>query len=289
MSAVTRARHAHRRALVVPLLMSGLMMLVLGELVLRQFGVLLLGGWLAAAALAQTPTGERWTSRLFYGARRPLTHQRYTLAPVADVLLGHGMTSAGPQLLVGRGRGPAFHGIGRRTLVVTRGFVEQVRHAQLPPRLAAAAIAHEVRVMDAGLTRAEPALHVLLAPWRIWLSFLTFGWGVAAAVLPLRLMQLSLIISWAVGLWLGYSEHPIHYAASALLAVASWTWWTIRAWERARAAVGDVGLVDVGLGTVYADFLDHHFTDDHTLDRAVGLRHPGQGGARCPCHDEGPR
>src|SRR5690606_4370080 len=73
-----------RRALAVPLLMSTLLMLVLGRLLLRERGFLLVLAWLVAAALAQTPLGEWWTSRLFYAARRPMTHQRDTLAPVAE-------------------------------------------------------------------------------------------------------------------------------------------------------------------------------------------------------------
>lgn len=280
MSAVKRARRALRRTLAVPLLMSTALMIVLGELLLRESGYLLLGAWTLTAVLAQTPVGERWTARLVFGARAPMTHQRYTLAPVADVLLGHGMTPARSELLVGRGRHPAVHGMGRGTLVVTRGFVEQVRCAQMSPRLAAAAIAHESAVVRAGLTRAEPALRVLLGPWRVWLTFMAFLWALAANFLPRRLMQLSLLISWGVGLWLGYSDHPVHYAGSAVLTVAFLTWWTMRSWERARQAVGDLGLLEVGLGTVYADFLEHHFTDDHTLDRAVALRHPAHADVR---------
>ncbi|MCK0111919.1 hypothetical protein MWU75_07190 [Ornithinimicrobium sp. F0845] len=254
--------------------MSTLLMLVLGELLLRQHGFLLVLVWLAAAALAQTPLGEWWASRLFYAAQRPLTHQRYTLAPVADVLLQHHMAPAGLQLLVGRW-GASVNGLGRRTLVVTRDFVDLIRCGELPPRLAAAAIAHELSVMRAGLTRTEPALHVLLAPWHVWLSFMALMWGSARALIPLRLMQISLVTNWGVGLWLGYSDHPAYYAGSALLTVALLTWWAIRSAERAREAVGDLGLIDAGLATVYADHLTYHFTDDYTLDRAVRLRQPG--------------
>ena len=277
MSVVTKARRARRRALAVPLVMSTLLMLVLGELLLREHAFLLVLAWLAAAALAQTPLGEWWTSRLFYAARRPLTHQRHTLADVADVLLEleHDVAPAGLHLLVGR-CGASVNGLGRRTLVVRREFVEMIRCGALPPRLAAAAIAHELAVMRAGLTRTEPGLHVLLAPWHVWLSFMALMWGSARALIPLRLMQLSLVINWGVGLWLGYSDHPAYYAGSALLTVALLTWWTIRSAGRTREAVGDLGLIDAGLATVYADYLTHHFTDDYTLDRAVRLRHPRQ-------------
>lgn len=158
---VRRARRARRRAVVVPVLVSAPMVLVLGELVLRRYGALLVIVWVAAAALAQTPLGLSWTCRLFCGARAPLLHQRYTLAPVAQVLLAHGTSTTGLALLVGRGHLPTVQGFGPGLLVVSRGFVEAVREGVLGPRLAAAIIAHEMAVMRAGLTRAEPCLHVL--------------------------------------------------------------------------------------------------------------------------------
>lgn len=101
-------------------------------------------------------------------------------------------------------------------------------------------------------------------------------------------MQLCLVVNWAVGLWLGYSEHPLHYAGSAALTVAFLTWWALRSWQHAREAVGDAGVHEAGLGGVYADHLDRHFTDDHTRDRAVRLRTPVQQ-ARPPAPRREPR
>lgn len=64
------------------------------------------------------------------------------------------------------------------------------------------------------------------------------------------------------------------YVSTIVMAVVLATWWSIRSWDRARAQVGDQYLLQADLAGVYADLLTATFTDDHTRDRAVRLRHP---------------
>ncbi len=108
----------------------------------------------------------------------------------------------------------------------------------------------------------------------MWLTFILIMSGIAAAFLPRRLMVASLVINAGVGIWLGSTEHPVHYTSTVFMAVVLWTWWAMRSWQRARAQVGDHYLTRTGLGGVYARFLVANYADDHTRDRAVRLAHP---------------
>lgn len=272
---VGRARRSRARALVVPVVMSAAMWLVVGELSLGRYGpAVLLVVVPVLAAAASTRTGERWLTRLFLRARAPRLHQRHTLAPVAEVLLRHGVPPDRFVLLAGSCRQVDVNAIGRRTVVVSQGMVEGVRSGRLAPESAASVIAHELGVLRTGLTRHDPGLMVLLAPWKIWMTFMLIMWGIAAAFLPHRLMVACLVINAGVGIWLGATEDPVMYVSTAVMTVVLGTWWAIRSWERTRAQVGDQYLLQTGLAGVYADLLTANFTDDYTRDRAVRLRYP---------------
>lgn len=271
---VRRARRARGRALVVPLVVSTLLLYVLGELVLRQWAVLMPLLWVAVAALASTRLGERVSAWLFRGARAPRLHERHTLAPIAQELLTHGFSTDGTALLVGRGDEIQVWAMGPHTIVTTRGLVEDVRSGSLAPRFAAGLIAHEVAVARSGLLRREAAVHLYLVPWRGFLVIPRIGWGIVAAFVPYRLMHVSVLAVGGATLWLGYDEHPIHYAGAAVLVLAYVTWWTLCSWASAREAVGDDSLAGTSLGTVYGQYLAWTSTDDHNRDRAVRLQHP---------------
>lgn len=194
MTAVRRARRARARALAVPMLMSAPMWLVIGELALGwyhpvrylgRYGPAALTGVvvLLLAAAADTRPGGRWLARVFLRARAPRLHQRHALAPVAAVLLRHGVPPQRLVLLVGPGSQVDVKALGRRTVVVSRGLTDAVWSGQLGPQQAAAVITHEVGVLRSGLTRHDPAWMVLLAPWKIWVTWIAVMWGVAAAFL----------------------------------------------------------------------------------------------------------
>lgn len=281
---VRKARRARARALVVPLLMSAAMWLVIAELALGWCDPILRLGRFGPAAVwlvilvmttagADTRTGERWLAQALLLARAPRLHQRHTLAPVAQALLRHGVPPQQLLLLVGPGQQPA-RAFGRRTIVVSRRLVEEIRHGQLGPDQAASVIAHEVGVQRSGLARHDPAMTILLAPWTLWITWIGIMWGIATAFLSRRLMVASLVIQAALGIWLGFTENPFFFVTTAVMAVVLMTWWSFRSWGRSRAQVGDEYLLQAGLAEVYADLLTANFTDDYTRDRAVRLRHP---------------
>lgn len=280
-----RARRARARALVVPMLLSVPMWLVIGELALGWYGpVRQLGRYGPAAltlvvvamlaAATDTGPGERWLARVFLRARAPRLYQRHSLAPVAEVLLRHGVPPQRFVLLVGPRQRVDVTALGRQTVVVSRGLVEAVWSGQLGPQQAAALIAHEVGVLRSGLSRHDPAMMVLLAPWKVWITWIAVMWGVVAAFLSHRVMVACLVIHAGVGIWLGVTEDPVMYVSTVVMAVVLATWWAIRSWDRARAQVGDLYLLQADLAGVYADLLTATFTDDYTRDRAVRLRHP---------------
>lgn len=272
---VEKARHAWARVMIVPLVMSALMWIVVGALVLRQWWPampLVIVPVLALAA--NTLVGERCLAAVFMWARAPRLHQRHTLAPVAQILLDHGVPSEHLILLVGPRRDNHVFAVGRRIVVVSAGLIESVRLGQMSAMAGAAVIAHELGVQRADLTRLDPAVRVVLAPWKVWLTFIGFMWGVAAAFLPHRLMVACLAINAGVGIWLGLTQDPAMFVSTAFWAVVAWTWWTFQSWIRARHQIGDAYLVQVGLAAIYAQVLVNSFTDDYTRDRAVRLWHP---------------
>ncbi|AXH95953.1 hypothetical protein DV701_07270 [Ornithinimicrobium avium] len=231
---------------------------------------------LLLAAAADTRPGERWLARVFLRARAHRLHQRHALAPVAQVLLRHGVPPQQLELLVGPCQQVDVTALGRRTVVVSKGLVDALWSGQRRPQQAAALIAHEVGVMRSGLTRHDPAMMVLLAPWKIWITWIAIMWGIASTFLSHRVMVACLVINAGVGIWLGVTEDPAMYVSTVVMVVVLATWWAIRSWDRARAQVGDQYLLQHDLAGVYADLLTATFTDDHTRDRAVRLRHPQQ-------------
>ncbi|USQ77825.1 hypothetical protein [Ornithinimicrobium cryptoxanthini] len=284
-----RARRAYARVMIVPMVMSAAMWLVVAALVARQYWpafLLVIVPVLAIAA--STPVGERCQA-VFMWARAPRLHQRHTLGPVAQVLLEHGVESAHLTLLVGPSRGIAVTAVGRRIIVVSRGLIEDVRLGHLSTGAAAAVVAHEVGVMRAGLTRSDPAIRVLLAPWKVWLTFIALMWAVASALIPRWLMLTCLLMNAGAGIWLGATQDPAMFVSTACWAVVLWTWWTFRSWSRARHRIGDHYLVQTGLARVYAQLLVKSFTDDYTRDRAVRLQHPEMQGEQVVVPGEAPR
>ncbi|MFB9733465.1 hypothetical protein [Ornithinimicrobium kibberense] len=277
------ARRARLRALLVPAVWSLMGWALALESALAVDAWPVVAGGLALVVLACTGVGERWTARVLLRGRVPRLHQRHTLAPVAKVLLDHGVVVDGLLLLVGPGPGVGAMAVGERTLVVTRGLVEAVRSGRLAPVTAASVIAHELGIVRAGLTRRSQAWAVFLLPWSALVGFLALLWGIVTVFVPAWVLGACMVISAGVGLWLGATEHPVHLASTLVMAVVAWTWWSSSVWHRVRAQVGDDHLVNVGLAGSFADYLGATGSDDATLDRIVRLQqqdswHPGRSG-----------
>lgn len=129
-------------------------------------------------------------------------------------------------------------------------------------------------MLRSGLTRHDPAMMVVLVPWTAWLTGIGIMWSIALTFFGHRVLVAGLIINAGVGIWLGATEDPFMYISTVVMTVVLATWWSFRAWGRARAEVGDQYLHQTGLAGVYADLLTATFTDDYTRDRGVRLHHP---------------
>ncbi|SOC51115.1 hypothetical protein [Ornithinimicrobium cerasi] len=267
-------RRARARALVVPAAWSLTGWVVVAETVLAVHGWPVVAGCVFLAVLVCTAPGERCVGRVLLRGRAPRLHQRHTLAPVAQVLMCHSVAVDGLLLLVGPGHGAVVTAVGERTVVVTRGLVEAVRSGQWGPVTAAAVIAHELGGVRAGLTRRAWAWTVFLLPWSVLVWFLTVLWGVVTTFVPARVMVACMVLSAAVGLWLGATEHPVHLGSTLVMGVAAWTWWSASVWQRARVQVGDEYLVRVGLAHAFAQHLSATSGGDEARDRVVRLQHP---------------
>ncbi len=231
----------------------------------------LVGACLGGTVLALTPSGERAVVRLFLRSKTPTLFQRYTLAPVAQVLLRH-RVATGSTLLVTRCDSTQARYVGRRTVVVTTGLIEALVRRRLSPEDVAAVIAHEVGVSRAGLTRDDAALLVLLAPWRLAFVVVHAMWAATSTLVPRILRRASVWIMAGACLWLGYAEDPKHLVAAVALLGALLAYESHATWIRARNDVGDAYLHQCGLANQFSSLLLRSFGDAPSRDRAIRLR-----------------
>lgn len=271
--ATARARVSRALALVVPVLMSAVLVLVFGALIpvlgaSAAFVALALVAW-----AARTPVGERVVARLLYGAREATMFQRYTLAPVAHLLLAYG--EEGPHrllLLVIKDRDVTAFACGHRTLLVSTGLLEALARSRIPATEAAAVITHELGVMRAGLARNEAPLTVVLVPWRLWLTVMGSLWHAARSVIPGALFRLGPLLTFGGTLWLSYDQDRRYLMASAALVIAFGAFQADAWWLRERSRVGDRYVYQRGLGRPLADLLMRSHSDRQTRERVVRLR-----------------
>lgn len=264
MRTLRRARILRVAALTVPAVMSLALVLVVAVV---PFGFVVLPAWVALAAWALTPAGEGRVLQLRLRAHPAGPFERYTLAPVAQVLAEHGVPPV-RHLLVADHRGWEAQAFGTGTVAVSQGMVQALANRQLSHLDAAVMIAHEIGIMRTGLIRRDPALLVLLFPWQIWLSIIVGLWNGVGVILRPSLRWASLLIAFAVQLWLGLTD-PRHLLIAALLSLVFSSYALLQAWERTRPLVGDALIANTTLGPAYADFLLRHRTDLRSRDRAI--------------------
>ncbi len=257
---------------VAPAVVSLMLLITVGAALPGPGLEALVGATACGTLMALTPTGERAVVRLFLRSRAPTLFQRYTLAPVAQALLQHGVPATGLTLLVTHRDSTQAQCVGRQTVVVTTGLVEALVRRRLSPEDVAAVIAHEVGVSRDGLTRYDAALLVLLAPWRIWFAVVQALWAAISSLVPRVLRMASLSMMAGASLWLAFAEDPKYLVAAGALLVASLAYIAHAAWVRARNDVGDAYLHDCALANQFASLLLRSFRDAHSRDRAIRLR-----------------
>ncbi len=270
--AVVTVRRVAVIAHVAPVVVSLMLLITVGAVLPSQGLEALVGATAAVTVMALTPIGERAVVRVFLRSSTPTLFQRYTLAPVAQALLQHGVPATGLALLVTHRDSTQARCVGRQTVVVTTGLVEALVRRRMSPEEVAAVIAHEVGVSRAGLTRYDAALLVLLAPWRIWFAVVQALWAAISSLVPRALRMASLWIMAGASLWLAFAEDPKYLVAAGGLLVVSLAYISHTAWSRARNEVGDAYLHDCALANQFASRLLRSSTDAQSRDRAIRLR-----------------
>lgn len=276
MTSLRRLRLLRAAALVIPAVMSLALLLVVAAFM--PYGIAVLPGVACLALWSLTPRGERHVVQTMVRASPPTLFERHTLAPVAQTLLAHGVPPGGTLLVAAR-PGVRVQAFGAGTVVVSHGLVLALARGHLSAPHAAALIAHETGIMRTRLTRCDPALLLLLLPWQLWLSVMVGLWRGVGSVIGSTLRNASVGIAIGVQLWLGATEDPRHLLIATLFILALVTYGLLEAWERARPLAGDAYVASCGLGQEYADVLLGRPNDAGSWDRAIWLRHHGDGQA----------
>lgn len=275
MRSIRGARVLRGASLAAPCLMSLSLLLAVAII---PFGFLALPAALVLTGWSLAPAGERRMVGLMMRAHPAGPFDRYTLAPVAEVLVSHRVAPVRDLLVVETG-GFQAQTVGTGTLLVGRGMVEGLASGRFTRDEAAALIAHEIGIQRTGLTRWDPALAVFLFPYRIWLSVLVGLWQAVGRVLHPWLRWVSLPIAFGVQVWLGATEDPRHLLIAGLFALGYATYALNAAWERTRPRIGDAAIATTTLGAEYANFLLRHNRDTATRDRAIRILHHAHGPA----------
>jgi len=122
-----------------------------------------LAGWgaflveTALAGLAFTPLGE-WYFRLTSRLRRPLPDEESVLRPAFERACSQCGAVEMPELFVAHDSFPNAFAMGRRTVAVTRGLLEQAKAGELE-----AVLAHEIGHLKNGDTKVMLAAYVMNA------------------------------------------------------------------------------------------------------------------------------
>ena len=152
-----------------PSIAGSVLVLAAGFGWLDEWANLVLAGWLLIALVLLSRPAERAAVTLAYGYRS-LTPAEWTmLAPAArDAMRRCGLPSNTVDFyLRWRARGVNGFAAGGRSVAVSRGLVDALRHRTLSQDQAAAIITHEFGHHASGATRYALVVDWLSAPWRV--------------------------------------------------------------------------------------------------------------------------
>ncbi|KAB7742384.1 hypothetical protein GA707_15865 [Nostocoides sp. F2B08] len=196
---------------------------------------------LALALLLLTGVGEGLTARTLLLARRPTPAELDILTPALTILSSHGL---GPPVSVLRvqnqptwSRVDAF---GRRTIVITTGFIHNLRHRHTTPAQAAEQLLRAAHIAHGGLTRSDAFLALWTIPWQL-LAGLADGLANTFRGYPLtRFFWRARFIT--IGIAVIQAAHDGYYPLAAFITIIGTLSYTapawIRRWERIKTAYG---------------------------------------------------
>lgn len=209
------------------------------------------------AAVAGLRTTEGLAAAVLLGARQVRPSERTELAAVLTQLC---RAELGPPLVevrVKRSQAIGAFGAGRRTVVVSTALIEAVAIGDLPPRQAAAVIAHAAVLVREGLTRTDMLIGCVTATWRLARATIL---GISAWCRRLPLTQAAwrarvVVVTVAVvqAVQLGQVGFSVVTAAIGAVSYALPRW--ERNWQALLVRTGDEGVARAGLGDPLVEFL----------------------------------
>ena len=202
--------------------------------------------------------GEGAAARLLWGARPARPGELRVLAPAVAQVCRRGFGPPVVELRVrGRESGVTAGGVGRRTVVVSRGLIDDMQDGRLPADQAAALMVHAAALVRAGLVRFDPAIRVWSLPW-LAVRGAVDGIATAFGALPLtRLVWRGRAVVAAIAVAQtasqGYAAIGGVIAVATVLSYAAPAW--ERRWQRRLLVVGDREAAAHGMAAALARYL----------------------------------
>lgn len=196
---------------------------------------------LACTAGLLSGGGERAAARLLWAARPPTAAELRVLAPAVAPVCQRGLGPPVVELRVRDRDEPTAQGLGRRTVVVSRGLVNGVQDGRVPADEAAAVLLHAAALVRAGMVRSDLAIRFWSLPWlalRGVTAMVLAAFGALPLTRPLwRAQGVVAAVAVAQAASQRYAAIGGVIAAMTLVSYAAPTW--EQRWQRRLLLAGD--------------------------------------------------
>ena len=189
---------AWRAVAALPAMAGSLALLLVAFGWMGQWEGLVLAGWLASGAATFTRAGERFAVAAGFGFRRPSSAQWVALTPPWDRALDRtGIACDAVDLCVAPGGDVNAYAVGRRSIAVTSGALNELLAQRLSSVDIEAVLGHELGHIATRATRFGVISTWLAVPWRLT-SRAVFGLGLATVGRRQPIRLLGLVVGAAV-------------------------------------------------------------------------------------------
>jgi hypothetical protein len=243
---------------VLPVVASGLVLLLAAAALPDLAGLALVAGVTAIALLLQCGVGHSLACRVLVGARSPTVVEAAVLAGATTLACRAGLGPPVVRLRVQpRDVGVVPYAWGAGIVVVPRGLVLALHQGRVSPAEAAAGLCHAGATCRAGLASSTAALTWWCLPWSLAAGFVArLRQGLQASPLLLVAWRCRFVVPSIAVVQLSVDGHWPMAAVVAGIAAATYTQPALARWCSARAtATGDREVVGLGLGVHYARLL----------------------------------
>lgn len=269
------ARWTSKAAAVAPaLVVSTVVTSMVGSLLPPLAGAALFVGGLLLTVALLFGRMESAAARLVLVSRPARPQELGDLAPALTLLCRAGLGPPIIDLRVRVGQATiAAGGMGRRTVVISRGLLDAVVDGALPQEQAAAVIGHAAALTRAGWVRSDAAIAYWSLPWQVLRE------GAVAVARVGRHVPLTAAV-WrlrgvVIGIAVVQNIHQGHIALATVLVILGLVSYAMplaeRRWQKQLMAAGDSAVTKVGLGAPLAAFLARYPASPTDRARARAL------------------